>query len=41
MKSMVTEYNHRGAERTEDERTEYYDYPGDNFLGVFKLLLRR
>ncbi len=28
---MVTEYNHRGAERTEDERTEDYDYLGNRF----------
>jgi hypothetical protein len=29
MKSTVTEYNHRGAECTEDERTENYDYLGN------------
>ena len=31
---MVTEYNHRGAERTEDERTEDCDYLGN---GLAKL----
>ena len=28
----VTEFNHRGTERTEDERTENYDYLGNNLL---------
>jgi hypothetical protein len=34
IRPMVTEYNHRGAEGTEDERTEDYDHLGNNFLGV-------
>lgn len=29
IKPKVTEFNHRGRERTEDERTENYDYPGN------------
>ena len=33
-----TEYNHRVTERTEDERTENYDYLGSNWLGFFKLV---
>ena len=38
IKPRVTEYNHRGTERTEDERTENYDYPGKQFSRLFKLL---
>ena len=37
IKPKVTEFNHRGTERTEDERMENYDYLGNNLLG-FKLL---
>ena len=33
IKPKVTEFNHIGTERTEDERTENYDYLGNNLLG--------
>jgi predicted nucleic acid-binding Zn-ribbon protein len=37
---MVTEYNHRGAERTEDERAEDYDYLRESLLKIFERICK-